>query len=94
MSKEEIEGFFSKLGITHVGDIQGGKYVIKLDDSNEYSRAYTALDKSELTDLDTEKVSMGLEGSTMVYLSDDYDITLKADFEANEYTIEAEEAKD
>ena len=49
MSAQE---FAKQLGITQEGSYVDGVYVINLEDSNEYSRVYTILDKSDLCDLD------------------------------------------
>ena len=94
MNVDEVKGLLAKVGIDKDGKEDNGKYIVDLGDSNAYSRAYTLLDNSELVDLDTESISMGVEYSSMTYLSDDYDITLKADFATNTYTIVVEEAKD
>ena len=94
METNKVVDFLNKLGISQEGIEKEGKYVIDLGDSNAYSRIYTILDKSELTDLDVENISMTEEESTMVYLSDDYDITLSANFGDNKYTLTIEEAKE
>lgn len=93
MSLEKIKEFLSQLGITQEGVEQENKYIIDLGDSNAYSRVYTILDKSELVDLDIENISMDVEQSTMVYLSDDFDLTLNANFDENRYTLTIEEAE-
>lgn len=94
MEMNKFVDFLTKLGISQEGVEQGDKYVIDLGDSNTYSRVYTILDKSELVDLDVENISMTEEESTMIYLSDNYDLTLSANFENNKYTLTIEEAKD
>lgn len=93
MNLEKIKEFLSQLGITQEGVEQENKYIIDLGDSNAYSRVYTILDKSELVDLDIENISMDVEQSTMVYLSDDFDLTLNANFDENRYTLTIEEAE-
>lgn len=93
MNLEKIKEFLSQLGITQEGVEQENKYIIDLGDSNAYSRVYTILDKSELVDLDIENISMDVEQSTMVYLSDDFDLTLNANFNENRYTLTIEEAE-
>lgn len=94
MNLEMIKNFLNKLGISQEGVESEGKYVIDLGDSNAYSRVYTILDKSELVDLDVENMSMTEEESTMIYLSDNYDLTLGANFNDNKYTLTIEEAKE
>ena len=92
MDISKAKSFLDSLGIKFEGQEQNGKYVIDLKDSDTYSKVYTILDKSELVDLDIESINMNEEESTMVYLSYDYDITLGANFDENEYTLTIEEA--
>lgn len=83
--------FAKHLGITKEGSYVDGVYVINLDNSNEYSKVYTILDKSSEVDLDTEEISLDVKNSLMVYLADDFDIKLTADFDADIYTVTFEE---
>ena len=76
-----IKYTLSQLNISKDGTWSGDKYVITLDDSNEFSRIYTALDKYDGADLDIESMVMSDSSSIIVYLTDDLDITLKADFD-------------
>jgi len=94
MNLDKIKEFLTQLNITKEGKLEGNKYIINLGDSNAYSRMYTILDKSELVDLDIENISMNEEESKMIYLSDDYDLTLDANFNDNTYTLTIEEAND
>ena len=86
--------FARQLGITKEGEYVDGVYVITLKDSNEYSRVYTILDKSNLCDLDTEEINLDVQHSLMVYLADNFDIILKANFDTNDYSVSFEEVKD
>ena len=51
-----MEKFVKKLGIKKIGHYEGNTYIIEFEDSDEYSRAYTVLDSSNLVDLDEETV--------------------------------------
>ena len=88
MSAEE---FAKHLGITKEGQFVDNVYVISLDNSNEYSKVYTLLDKSDELDLDIEKISLDVKNSLITYLSDNYDVKLVADFDENIYTVTFEE---
>lgn len=94
MESSVFADFLSELGIDREGTMEGNRYVVNLGDSNAYSRVYTILDNSELVDLDVDNVSMTEDGGTIVYLSDDFDITLGADFNKDSYTLTVEEAKE
>ena len=85
--------FAKQLGITKEGSYVDDVYVITLDDSNEYSKVYTILDKSELCDLDPYEMSLDFQNSLMVYLADEFDIKLQANFDTDTYSVSFEEAK-
>ena len=84
--------FLNRLGITKEGiESDDGIYTVTLDSSNEFSRAYTILDKAKNVDLDSESVVMTEENVLMTYLADDFDILLKADLKNKRYSIEISE---
>jgi len=87
-----LEQLLKDLHITKQGKMNGDKYIIQLDNSDEFSRMYTVLDKYEGADLDPEGMVMSSSSSIMVYLTDDFDITLKADFDRDTYQMIIEEA--
>ncbi len=77
-----MEEFLKELGITKQGrKNENGYYVIDIDDSNEFGKIFSRLDKSDLVDEDEESSSITLDSANITYLSDDYTITLMADFE-------------
>ena len=85
--------FARELGIAQEGSLVDGVYVVPLKDSNEYSRVYTILDKSDKCDLDTEEISLDTQHSLMVYLADEFDIKLQANFDTDSYSVSFEEVK-
>lgn len=89
----KADEFAKELGITKEGSYTDNGYVITLKDSNEYSRMYTLLDRSDKCDLDTEEVNLGVTDSIMVYLADEFDIKLQANFDTDSYTITIAEAE-
>lgn len=77
-----MEEFLKELGITKQGKKnENGFYVIDIDNSDEFGRIFSRLDKSDLVDEDEESSSITLDSANITYLSDDYTITLMADFE-------------
>lgn len=88
------EEFAKQLGISGDGDYVDNKYVINLANSNEYSKVYTILDKSELVDLDVDRINLDVSSTLLVYLADEFDIELKSDFDNDVYTVSFEDAKD
>lgn len=91
MTADEL---LAKIGIEGDGEYEDGVFILQLADSNAYARAYSLLDKSELVDLDASEMSMTPEGSEMLYLADEYDVRLKANFDDNVYEIYVEESKE
>lgn len=82
-----------EIGFQQEGETKGKSYVIRLKDSNDYSRAYTLLDKSGLTELDGDAISLDVEKSTISYVSEGYRITLDADFDKDVYTVTIKEER-
>ena len=93
MDKEKLNKLLSDLKLTGKGKESGDKYVITVDSSNELSRFYTLLDKYEDADLDPEGMVMSDKSIYMVYLTDDFDITLKGDLENDKYSMIIEDAR-
>lgn len=90
---DKLQALLKSLNITKEGKMSNNKYLITLDNSDEYSRMYTNLDKNGDTYLDPEGMIMSSSTSLMTYLTDDFDITLKADFDNDKYYLIIEEAK-
>lgn len=77
-----MEEFLKELGITKQGrKNENGFYVIDIDDSDEFGKIFSRLDKSDLVDEDEESSSITLDSANITYLGDDYTITLMGDFE-------------
>ena len=62
--------------------------ILKLADSDDCLTVYQLLANRNDIDIDTEALSVGEDGISAAYLSDDYDINLEADFEKDLYTLE------
>lgn len=84
--------FIKNLGFNQEGKETNLGYEIEFKNSNEYSKAYSILDKAENIDLDIENINISEHSSTMLYLSDEYDIVLQANFDDDKYKIIVKEA--
>ena len=83
-----MEELLQQLGIKETpNESNNGIYVIDIKDSNEYGVYYSRLDRSPLLDEDEESSNVTIEGSTIVYISDDYTLTLIADFASDQYKL-------
>ena len=85
-----MEELLQSLGINEEpNESNNGVYVIDIKDSDEYGVYYSKLDRSPL--LDEESSNVTLDGSTIVYMSDDYILTLVADFASDQYKLTIKE---
>ena len=88
-----MEELLRKIGINETPTKTDNGYVINLNDSDEYGRYYSKLDKSDLVEEDDESSQVTLENSSIQYLSEDgkYLFTLLADFDGDIYTLTIKE---
>lgn len=93
MNTDKLNALLKDLGLLNKGKEVNGKYVITAKDSNEFSRLYTLLDKYDGADLDPEGMVMSDKSLVMVYLTDDFDITLKGDLANDNYNMIITEAE-
>ena len=88
----KVKDFLKELEInTGKLKLNGDKVVINFKNSNDYQKAYEKLSKSDKVDLDIENGDVGEDGTHMVYLADDYDIYLDADYDNVIYTLTFQE---
>ena len=67
---------------------ENGSFTIDLVDSNEYSRYYSKIDKSEDFEEDEEASQVTAETSSIQFINDDYILTLIANWdEPEEYKL-------
>jgi len=87
-----MEEFLKELGITNeITSRESDKLVIDIEDSEDYGKIYSRLDKSDLVDEDQESSQVTYDTSSIQFESDDYLITLLADFENDKYTLTIKE---
>ena len=87
-----MEKFLKELGINQVGHYNNkNNYIIDIEDSNEYGKIYSKLDKSELVDENDDSSSITSNNSHIVFESDEYQFTLIADFENDTYRLVCKE---
>ena len=83
----DFDAILDELGFDVEGGLQGDKYVIELENSNEFSRMYTLLDNSdavvcnEFATLITDKVS------EMVFDGEGYSVKLVGNFTTDLYKV-------
>ena len=82
-----MEEFAKQLGIEEPGELIGDKYVIPLMNSDEYSKVYTILDKSDLVDLDGTATLVTDKVSELKYVGDEFTVKLDANFTDDFYRV-------
>lgn len=83
-----MEKFLKEIGITQVGHYNSkNNYIIDIEDSDEYGKIYSKLDKSDLLDENDDSSSITINNSHIVFESDEYQFTLIADFENDTYKL-------
>ena len=87
-----MEDFLKQLGIDKSYTKGGnGLYNIDTEDSDEYGKIYSKLDKSDLIDEIPDSSQMTYETASIQFENDDYLITLLADFNEDTYKMTIKE---
>lgn len=80
--------FLKSIGITNSGSYDSNRnYVIELNDSNDIGRMYSKLDASDDVDEDNSRSKISYTNSQIVFVNDDFDITLISDFDSDDYRL-------
>lgn len=83
-----MDEFLKKVGITKSGEYsQDGSYVVDIDDYDEYGKFYSILDKSDLVDEVVESSQLTIHTTSLLYMSDEYQISLLADLDNDQYKL-------
>ena len=70
---------------------ENGSYNIDIEDSNEYGRYFSKLDKSDLVEEEQDASSVNFENSSIQFTNNEYTLTLLADFENDTYSLNIRE---
>ena len=70
---------------------ENGSYNIDIEDSNEYGRYFSKLDKSDLVEEEQDASSVNFENSSIQFTNEQYTLTLLADFENDTYSLNIRE---
>lgn len=90
----KVEKYLKDLGITKEGNVQGDKYIVTLQDSDEFARMYSILETSNDLNIDDSLSLLSNSSSKIFYASSDYEIILNANFTSDTYTIVAKETSE
>lgn len=93
MTRDKLNNILDELTIDDVGEFKENKYIITLNDSEEYAYYYSILDHNdELYLVDSSSVSTEYI-NVCTYEGSDYKVSLNADFNKNYYNITIEDLK-
>lgn len=93
MNKEEVIKLLDDLGLDPTGEFDEHRYVVQLEDSDEYARYYTKLDEAadfqlvDASSISAERVNV------LTYSDDTYKLKLSANFDDDYYTLSVEGVK-
>lgn len=83
-----MKELLNNIGITQVGYYSSNNtYVIDFDDANEYDRAFSKLDKSDLVEENDDASVINVDVSNVMYMNDNYSLNLIADFDSDTYKL-------
>lgn len=87
-----MEELLRQLGIdTEPVKGENGSYNIDIEDSNEYGRYFSKLDKSDIVEEEQDASSVNFENSSIQFTNEQYTLTLLADFENDTYSLNIRE---
>lgn len=87
-----MEEFLNSIGIYDVGEYdKKNVYVIDIDNSNDYDKILGKLDKSDKLDVDEESCLMTIHNASTIFTSDDYILTIIANFDDDTYKLTVKE---
>lgn len=89
-----VEKYVKDLGVTKEGKKQGDKYVITLENSDDFARTYSILETCQDLDLDNSTSLLSSTASKITYISSDYELSLNANFISDAYSLVVREIKD
>ena len=91
MNKEKVRKLLNDLDVKDEGVFDGKHYIITLNDSDDYARYYTILDHADEFELVDTSSMLSEYLSSLSYSSDDFTVTLNADFNSQVYKLVIEE---
>lgn len=87
-----LEKFLEKIGISQTGHYtKSNSYIIDIEDSDEYGKIYSSLDKCDELVEDEDSSTITVHTSNIVFESDEYQFVLIADFDQDTYKLVCKE---
>lgn len=90
-----MKELLNKIGITTPGYFSSSNtYVIDFNSDEEYNRAFSKLDKTDLVKENDDSSVVNVSVSNIMYSNDDFILNLIADFDSNTYKLVVTEVKE
>ena len=90
-----MKEFLRKLGITQSGHYSSNNnYVIDLDDSKDYDKICSILDKSDLVEENPDSSVINTSVYNILYVGEQFSLNVIADFDNDTYKVVVTELKE
>ena len=90
-----MKEFLRKVGITQSGHhSSNNNYVIDLDDSKDYDKICSILDKSDLVEENPDSSVINTSVSNILYVGEQFSLNVIADFDNDTYKVVVTELKE
>lgn len=84
-----------KIGITEAGYFSlNNNYVIDFDNSDEYNKAFSKLDRTDLVEENDDTSVINMSVSNIMYSNNDFSLNLIADFDNDTYKLVVTDLKE
>nr|DAP55372.1 MAG TPA: hypothetical protein [Caudoviricetes sp.] len=84
-----------KIGITEAGYFSSNNnYVIDFDNSDEYNKAFSKLDRTDLVEENDDTSVINMSVSNIMYSNNDFSLNLIADFDNDTYKLVVTDLKE
>lgn len=83
-----MKELLNKIGITEAGHFEkDGSYVIEFETDEQYNKAFSRLDRSDLLEENPDAGTVSLNASVVVYESEKFILQLLSDYDKDEYKL-------
>ena len=90
-----MKEILKQIGITDAGYYsKENNYIIDFETSDEFNKAFSRLDKSDLVEENDDSSVVNLNVTNILYIGEGYSFNLIADFEQNIYKLVITELED
>lgn len=90
-----MRDLLSRLGIINAGSYsEDDTYVVDIENSDEYNKIFSRLDRSELLEENEDASVVDYDVTNVMYVTEGYTLNLIADFKNNTYKLVVTEVKE